>query len=368
MDSTSIELSMKSIASTKHVDVRRRLEAAIRDREFSPGSQIPGEHALAERFGVSYMTARKAVHGLVQAEMLERRARIGTFVRSIANEQVGKRRVNLVTYAFDGAWQQKFLSHGVHLAEQAGWHANIIRLASGHQAPAVHAIQNGEAAIVFVDELDPQSALGRAMRSARVRTVLLNSLLSHEGIASVSYDLEVCADLAWRCFSNAGHRKIGLVFQAPADANALLVIGHWRERMKATFTEAEIDSNLVPVNVPKLLSPSVPAAETLGRYFALGGSDVTALICLGDQLTLGVLSACHKARRDVSLVNMGDSPLLAVSIPPVTCVDVDVEEQVNLAFAILRTPKYKLTRADLRKVVTPHLVERDSVRPISLMR
>jgi len=66
--------------ATKHRSVRQYLETAILAGDFQPGDQLPSEIDIARKYGVSYMTARKAVAELVASDLLERRASKGTFV------------------------------------------------------------------------------------------------------------------------------------------------------------------------------------------------------------------------------------------------------------------------------------------------
>ncbi len=54
-------------------EILDQLEQAILDGHISAGDRLPPERELAERFGVSYMTARRAVSDLVDANLLERR-------------------------------------------------------------------------------------------------------------------------------------------------------------------------------------------------------------------------------------------------------------------------------------------------------
>ena len=352
---------MNLSTTTKHAAVRRRLEDAIRDGEFVAGEQLPGEHILAERYGVSYMTARKAVQDLVQSEMVERRARTGTFVRAHSVVRLQKKTLNLVTYDYNGAWQRKFVAHGIHLAEREGWNANVIRLTPGQQEPAIRAINNGELVIVFVEELVAESALAVAMRGAKGRAVLIDCTLSNEGIPSVNYDLRESIELAWNRLVRAGHTKIGCVVQTPTDINTVTQIGHWRECAARLAEATSIDHRLIEVETPKFHSPCVAAMRALTAYFAAPISDATALICLGDEMTLGVIKAAHDASRHVSVINIGDSPLLEVSVPSVTCVDADIEEQMNCAVRVLKLPRYKIALDDMRQLVKPHIIERQSV-------
>jgi len=62
--------------------VRSELRRAIIEGEFSPGSRLPNEEALCVRFGVSRITLREAVRGLIEDGYVIRRQGAGTFVTS----------------------------------------------------------------------------------------------------------------------------------------------------------------------------------------------------------------------------------------------------------------------------------------------
>ena len=57
------------------------LQQLIRKGEFMPGQQFLTERDISERFGVSRVTANKALSHLVVAGVLEFRKGVGTFVR-----------------------------------------------------------------------------------------------------------------------------------------------------------------------------------------------------------------------------------------------------------------------------------------------
>lgn len=62
--------------------VRSELRRAIIEGEFPPGSKLPNEEALCERFSVSRITLREAVRGLIEDGYVNRRQGAGTFVTS----------------------------------------------------------------------------------------------------------------------------------------------------------------------------------------------------------------------------------------------------------------------------------------------
>ncbi len=64
----------------------------------------------------------------------------------------------------------------------------------------------------------------------------------------------------------------------------------------------------------------------------------------------------------MSLINSGDSSLMAFAHPPVTCIDVNMQRHVDLALQMLQAACEKtLPIEDRLRLVEPRLVERQSV-------
>ncbi|MEH6650916.1 MAG: histidine utilization repressor [Motiliproteus sp.] len=63
--------------------IKAFLEEGVRTRQFLPDQQVPTEMALAQRFGVSRMTANKAIQELVAEGVLVRHQGLGTFVAEV---------------------------------------------------------------------------------------------------------------------------------------------------------------------------------------------------------------------------------------------------------------------------------------------
>lgn len=66
--------------------IKQHLEAGIRERQWGRGDRLPTEMELAEQFGVSRMTANKAVQELVADGVLVRHQGLGTFVADLQAE------------------------------------------------------------------------------------------------------------------------------------------------------------------------------------------------------------------------------------------------------------------------------------------
>ena len=71
-------------------DVRRQLEAHIRDGGLTPGAMLPPEGELAARLGVSRSSVRAALRDLLAVGVLERRGNRAHVVEQLPTVQVGE--------------------------------------------------------------------------------------------------------------------------------------------------------------------------------------------------------------------------------------------------------------------------------------
>ena len=84
--------------------LRRSLREAINEDVLAPDDSLPAERDIAEDFGVSRITVRKAIEGLVEEGLLDRRHGAGTFVAS----RIQKNMATLSSFSEDIAsrgWQ-----------------------------------------------------------------------------------------------------------------------------------------------------------------------------------------------------------------------------------------------------------------------
>src|SRR5580704_5603686 len=67
-------------ATTLHERIRAEIEEQILTGAWRPGHRIPYEHELTAQFGCARMTVNKAIASLVDAGLIVRRRRVGSFV------------------------------------------------------------------------------------------------------------------------------------------------------------------------------------------------------------------------------------------------------------------------------------------------
>jgi GntR family transcriptional regulator, transcriptional repressor for pyruvate dehydrogenase complex len=145
-------------------DVRRQLEAHIRDGRLTPGAMLPPEGELAARLGVSRSSVRGALRDLLAVGLLERRGNRAHVVEQLPVVQVGAAlRATRIREVFE---TRRLLE--VQLAEYAAVRATPA------QRDEVLAVAGAIAAAADVEALRP---LDRAFHGA-IAAAAANALLA----------------------------------------------------------------------------------------------------------------------------------------------------------------------------------------------
>jgi DNA-binding GntR family transcriptional regulator len=92
--------------STVYLRIQRDIAVAIAEGEYAPGSRIPSETSLAKRFGVTRMTVRHAVDGLIREGLVTRRHGSGTYVSHRPQAQRALNRLSGFTEDIRGQGRQ----------------------------------------------------------------------------------------------------------------------------------------------------------------------------------------------------------------------------------------------------------------------
>lgn len=234
----------------KHEIVREYLTESLRSGEFEVGRRLPADKELAARLGVSYMTARKAVNELVEASFLERRIGDGTYVRAGTQQRLLTTTLNLICTAYEGATTKAFLQLGGVAAQKRGWRSHVIRIHTDHEQGALRALRNGELSLVLADEESLKGPLGKAMRGAKGRAVLLGWRLDENGVPSVLADDAQAVHLAVEHLQAAGHQGIALLCNHPQSPNERVQIVAWGQHL-TNSSATEKERLLIVANTPR---------------------------------------------------------------------------------------------------------------------
>ena len=360
----------RAAARPKHEIVRDTLTQSLRAGDFEVGRRLPGDKELAARFGVSYMTARKAVTELVEASILERRIGDGTYVREGSQQRLQTTTLNLICTAYEGSTTKTFLDLAGVAAQDLGWRSHVIRTHSDHEIGALRAIQGGELCLILADdELLRGPLVNKAIRGAGGRTVVLGARMDGGDVASVLADDAHGVEIAFRHLSESGHRNIALLCNHVEGANEQIQIAAWEDLLRADGNANQRETWRIETKTPRFQCASRYAYDAMIHWLHSPASEnVTAIISIGDELSVGASCACREFGRaipdELSLINLNDAPAMEFSNPRITCVDIDLESHIARAVEILRGSLQGAATPTEPQLVEPRLIERASVRAI----
>jgi DNA-binding LacI/PurR family transcriptional regulator len=366
--------------SSKYARVRDALAEAIRNGDYTVGQKLPGERSLAVQYGISYMTARRAVGELVERGILDRRPWAGVFVAvpkgdgeakpNGAPTTAGGTTLNIITVGYEPPHVNTLKRLASKYAESHGWSTHFVRIEHPGDDHAIGRILAGGLSLLIIpDDLTMRGPVGQAVQQVAGRAVLIGNRMDNLGVPSVLADDTHAIGLAIQHLRAQGHTRIGMLCDYINHPVTSVQVAKWRSCFAADTPADELDRRLIAVRTPRFECPTQNAYRRVREYLrARRETAVTAMVCTGEESAVAAMSACRDEGRPVpdamSIVVSGDSALAAHCNPPLTCIDVDLELHVRLAGQMLeRALAGVLPSTDRLRLITPRLVERASVTP-----
>jgi GntR family transcriptional regulator, arabinose operon transcriptional repressor len=368
-------------ATSKYMRVRDTLAEAIRDGKYAIGQRLPGERTLAAQFGISYMTARRAVSELIGMGLLERRPWDGIFVTSTTGTDGSAfpsggstsaiTTLTVITVGHEPPYVNTLKRLAGKYAQGHGWEAQFVRLQRPNDEHAVRCVLGGGLTLLLVpDDATMRGPVGEAVQQVNGKAALIGNRMDNLGVPSVMADDTQAIGIAIDHLRGRGHRRIGMLCDYTNQPVTSVQVAKWRSSFASELSESELDRRLIVVDMPRFECPTQYAYERMRRYLTEHPGELTALVCTGDESAVAAMSACrdtgHPVPDRISVVVSGDSSLAAYSNPPLTCVDVDLELHVKLATEMLeRALAGALPPADRLRLIEPRLIDRATVAPLS---
>ena len=376
--------------TSKYKRVRDALATAIRDGEYAAGQKLPGERTLATQFGISYMTARRAVSDLVEWGLLDRRPWEGVFVTASPSRArtgaihiepaagaLGSGRpddassatttLNIITVGHEPPHVNTLKRLAGKFAEGRGWPTRFVRIDNPGDNQSVRYILDGGLSLLIIpDDATMRGPVGEAVQQVAGRAVLIGNRMDNLGVPSVLADDTQAIGMAVRHLRDHGHTRIGMLCDYTNQPVTSVQVAKWRSCFAAEVLPGELERRLIVVDTPRFECPTQYAYQRVREYLRDNDAAVTALVCTGDESAVAAMSACRDAGlavpQGMSIAVSGDSSLAAYSNPPLTCIDVDLELHVRIAGEMLeRSLTGVLSPADRLRLIEPRLVERASV-------
>lgn len=296
---------------TKFQLVEEQLRKEIAIGNFARGTVLPPERELAEHFGVSYMTMRKAVGGLIEEGLLRRNRGSGTFVCDDISEAKVQKQLGVVIPAWSAPENLDFIMHISRACAEANWLMKVIYARSWDERTILDLWQNSDA-LVCTSVSDIHSLPDSLVRRIQGRTkpiVFCGEDASCYGADSVFYlSGERLAEAADRLYE-LGHRRILRVDQKnELNEKFHQGISDFGEIFRRKYPDVWMDDETFILKVPRFEL----AHYTIRRELAARGDvlrQYTAVIC-PLSFYWGVLSGIYLAGlrvpEDLSVLTVGD--------------------------------------------------------------
>ena len=357
LDTSTMGLESRIDRSSKehaHHQVRSRLLRLLDGGTLRPGDKLPPEPEIAERLGVSRMTANKAILNLVAEGRLVRAKGRGTFVSEIA----GLAQCAIAVYGDPTYALQDYYFGALYWGIHARLAAADVPTLLTRPVWSAAALGPRDAIVAINPGVGDMAELGALARQG-VRVVGLGVSWPAEDVPTVDSDNRLGAKLAVDHLASLGHRRIAFLGARPDTSNTRDRLWGFRDAVAARglFSEGEILE---------------PEALGLGeaneaRLLDLVEGGMTAVFAAGPRLALGLLAIAQRAGvrvpEDISIVGYDDADFLALAHPAITTVRQPLAEMASRAADLLLLPNLDSTSRDL---IEPQIVFRGSSAPPSL--
>jgi len=346
----------------KYREIKRALLEEIEAGQWQVGDRLPGEHDLARRFDVAYMTVRQAVANLVEEGVLLRVRGKGTFIVDPANaKQSSTRRICApMTLLFPADWQQcdpyyfPELMRGFRQAMESQGQQAIIQDYTFGDTP--NALEPGTViACLLIEEEHIQ--LVERLRDSGHTVLALNNYTGRRSIPCVRSDDAVGVEAAVDHLISLEHERIGFIRGKSGNIDAADRLRGFRTAMKRHglrdaveagdgFTEASGDEAALT-----LLALRYPP---------------TAFLCASDLAALGAIKAARDSGRfvphDLSVVGFGDFSVAPYVTPSLTTIR---QPRLELGWAAAES-LIRLAEQGVGEgtVLRPDLIVRESTAPL----
>ncbi len=330
-----------SIAPEQHSRLPLYRQAALRLQELiareglRPGDRLPSSRELQKKFRVSLVTVEAGMKLLVEAGVLSRRPRLGTFVAAAGSDAppaVARRRLRI---QFSGIlpsdlYWGRVLTALCTVPELAMFEKSL-EVSDAAAVPPNGGGHSPEAGVILCGYTSPE--LVRRLRQEETPFVMIGGF-SAPGLPVFKFDAVVHDDaersyFATRHLLELGHRAVACV-AGPAGSR---LSEDFRLGYRRAMTEYDVPDDLCHVEPAAV--HTVEAGEQLGVRLLTMIPRPSAIFCCDDRLAVGVGKAAlrlgFRIPEDLSLIGCGGLQIGQVMSPELTTIPSEPEESARLA-------------------------------------
>lgn len=287
---------MPEPARLKHEAAYEHILRTIQGGQYAPGDRLPGEQVLAADLGINHLTLRRALARLADEGVIEKRAKVGTFVARLP------RQANVVVafpaYSTDSA-QGLIPAYNVMLGsiqaalDAARFRVSLLTYEPGQFWEQVgrRALQQRAAGLLLAASGDVARSDLQPLLQADVPVVLLNMRPSLAALKLPTFGLNAPQLLkdAVKGLAERGHKRIK-------------VVDYLRHPMRGGIDSVITDlkrKKLLPRDCHMLLDNSQHLAFDALDALLRGRSKPTAIVVPDEYAAAAAFRTCYQSRIDV---------------------------------------------------------------------
>ncbi len=340
--------------------LREEILREITMGNFSRGMLLPSEREMAAKFGVSYMTVRKAVSSLVEESYLERVPGVGTFVRRQICESKVQKTLGMIIPAWAAPENSDLIMYATEAAEASNYILKLFFVRSWQDRALMDAWNGCDALIVSPPSIPSEmsEAVREKLLDRRKPVVFLAAVAYQYGFDTVMGSWEWESNLLLDKVMEAGHRRIALLEQRP-DPNVELppvptLRSIWQARVGQLVGEEMLGTLDLSVDTPTF---RLPHQAVYDKLTSLKRPFPFTVIVSFLSFAWGIVAAFDdmgvKIPDDVSLVLLGERQEMSFYRPRFACVSAPAREHVFGAIEVIRQRELRMDAPPIYRMITP---------------
>lgn len=349
--------------------VAQSIGRRIRTGKLKSSERLPSMDDLAEAYGVTKITVRRALLELKSEGLLYTRPAQGTYVAEVLPPDRGRRKSKVLTIGLvsrvllpenPGPYHSEVLSSlRVEIGKLKGNLVVLPRPDSAADDISEQMRHSNLDAVVYLGAFDSE-ALRRMVRNGPP-AVLVDFQVRGLNVDRIVVDNIGGGEIAIDHLVSLGHRDIAIVLGSEDDSAT-------RDRLVGAQNSLERAG--IPISSVRLLKGDFKLDSGLEAMTALlkSGSLPTAVFCMNDEMAVGAIQAIHrlsslKVPRDISIIGFDDIIWGTATHPRLTTVHLDKKLMGRLAIerviSVLGEREHTVTST----TITPELLQRESTAP-----
>lgn len=285
----------------KYTGVMSVIKRRIREGDYLL-NDIPGERRMAEETGVSYMTARKALVGLVEQKVLVRRPSGGFDVHPDFAKRAKPATIVLLYPAYPSTYLTQLRGLVSDFAQKQGIGLRPAQFVHWDETMLLEAVEQARGVLLIPSGPEIPAHLAEPFRTNKV--VILDGDFTHIGLPSIRLFSDSSIERVMEHLYRLGHRRVDCINTQNRNPETDRRIDIWDRWLRRRRLQGQLWDDPAPV----FTDPTAVARRLVGRLLDEKKTTATAMIGTTCPAAIGAVRACWERRvrigRDLSICSV----------------------------------------------------------------